>query len=525
MQRYDAVVIGGGHNGLAAALHLLTQGWRVAIVEAKDRFGGAVKTGELTAPGFRHDVAAMNLSMFAGSPFLARHREILTANGLAFVAAPRCFATVFPDDTFLGVDADPDSTVGGIERLCARDAQAWTDMLHIFKRDAPFIFALLNNRMPSIKTARIIFGAVRRHGLSWLDDLMRLLVASPRDFLDAHFEHHKVKTMMAAWGLHLDFSPEIAGGALFPYLESMASQAFGMVIGQGGADTIIMAMVGAIREKGGMLISGSPVVNIEIDNGRATGVVLADGRMLHASRAVVANVHPKILAERLLPRHPKFAGFVRRMSRLRAGPGTMMIHLAMHDLPDWKAGAHVREYAYVHVAPNLAMMSRVYAEAGDGMLPELPVLVVGQPTTIDPSRAPAGKHVLWIQVRTLPAQIKGDAAGIISTRDWDQAKEQYADRVLDILEQYAPGTRAKIIQRCVFSPVDLERENANLIGGDSLSGSHHLDQSFFLRPAAGYSRYATPAKGLYMCGASTWPGAGTGAASGFMLAQHLAAVR
>jgi phytoene dehydrogenase-like protein len=520
--QYDAVVVGGGHNGLAAAVHLLSRGWRVAVVEANEDFGGAVKTRELTIPGFRHDVAAMNLSMFAGSPFLARHRQALIANGLAFVPAARSFATVFRDNTFLGVDSDLNSTLKGIEALSPSDAKSWKYMLDTFQVDAPFIFALLNNRMPSMKSAQVLLNAVRKQGLTWLYDLIRLLVSSPREYLDAHFVNPKVKTMMAAWGLHLDFAPDVAGGALFPYLESMASQAFGMVIGQGGADTIVRSMLGVIRQKGGDLIAGSPVIEILVNKGLATGVRLANGRELHGSRAVIANVHPKILAEKLLPRSPRYARFLHSISRFRAGPGTMMIHLAMDDLPDWKAGAQVREYAYVHVAPDLEMMSRVYAHACDGFLPEEPILVVGQPTAIDPSRAPPGKHVLWIQVRTLPADIKGDSKNVISARNWDHAKEQYADRVLDILEEYAPGSRAKIIRRSVFSPLDLERENPNLIGGDSLSGSHHLDQSFLLRPAPGYSRYLTPAKGLYMCGASTWPGAGTGAASGFILAQYLA---
>jgi phytoene dehydrogenase-like protein len=170
----------------------------------------------------------------------------------------------------------------------------------------------------------------------------------------------------------------------------------------------------------------------------------------------------------------------------------------------------------------MEMMSKAYAEAMAGLLPLEPVLVVGQPTALDPSRAPEGKHVLWIQVRVLPADIKGDAKGEIAGSDWDRIKDAYADRVLDILDIYAPGIRAKILGRSVFSPVDLERENANLIGGDNLSGSHHLDQNFLFRPVAGYSRYRTPVKNLYLCGASTWPGAGTGAGSGYMLAQMLA---
>jgi len=200
----------------------------------------------------------------------------------------------------------------------------------------------------------------------------------------------------------------------------------------------------------------------------------------------------------------------------------MMIHLALSGLPDWTAGKALQNFAYVHIAPDLEMMSRVYAEAMGGLLPAEPALVIGQPTAIDPSRAPAGQHVLWIQVRVLPAEFRGDAAGEISGQNWDEIKDAYAERVLDIAERYAPGLRGKILARSVFSPLDLERENPNLIGGDNLSGSHHLDQNFLFRPVAGYSRYRTPVGSLFMCGASTWPGAGTGAGAGFMLGKMLA---
>jgi phytoene dehydrogenase-like protein len=168
------------------------------------------------------------------------------------------------------------------------------------------------------------------------------------------------------------------------------------------------------------------------------------------------------------------------------------------------------------------MMGKAYSEAMSGLLPAEPVLVVGQPTAIDPSRAPAGRHILWVQVRVVPARISEDAAGTIAARDWASAKEAYADRVLDIIEGYALGTKAKVLARYVESPADLERRNPNLVGGDQLGGSHHLSQNFMFRPIPGWARYATPVKDLYMTGASTWPGAGTGAGSGYMLAKTLA---
>ncbi|NNU60047.1 phytoene desaturase family protein [Ochrobactrum soli] len=521
---FDAVVVGAGHNGLAAAVHLAAKGWRVAVVEAAASPGGAVKTLELTEPGFRHDWAAMNLSMFAGSAFHATYAADLAAQGLEFVPAQNCFASVFRDGTHLGVSSDVTVTNARIAELSPVDAEAWATMLSDFERNAPHIFGLLGSPMPSLAAVRTVWKAYRSLGMDNLWRIAQLLLATPRDFLDANFESPKLKAMMAAWGLHLDFAPDVAGGALFPYLESMTNQAFGMVIGKGGADTIIRAMAGLLQEKGGQLILGQRVEKISLDKaGRATGVVLSDGRTLSAKRAVIANLNPKVLfGSDMLPRSAVPQKVNKATNAFRAGPGTMMIHLAMDELPNWTAGAELKRFAYVHIAPDLAMMARVYAEAMDGLLPGEPALVVGQPTAIDPSRAPEGKHVLWVQVRVLPAEIKGDAMGEIAVADWNSAKDAYADRVIGILERYAPGISGMIRARSVFSPADLERENANLIGGDNLSGSHHLDQNFLFRPIAGYSRYKTPVRSLYMCGASTWPGAGTGAGSGFMLAKMLA---
>lgn len=522
MLKYDAVVIGAGHNGLAAAVHLASKGWRVAVVEGKPEAGGAVKTVEVTEPGFRHDLCAMNLSMFAGSAFHAAHAEALARHGLRFVPASHCFASVFPDGTSLGVGTDQIETANAIAALSPRDARQWSAMVDDFGRKAPHLMALLSAPMPSVQSVKTIWKAWRAGGSSMLYDLAKLLLASPRSFLDGHFENDKLKAMMAAWGLHLDFAPDVSGGAVFPYLESMANQIFGMVIGEGGADTIIRSMISLLQENGGEVLLSAPVEKVLMEGGKAKGVILADGRVLTATRAVISNVHPKLLFGSMVPPDPDRTGFDAAMAKFRAGPGTMMIHLAMDELPNWTASKALRQFAYVHIAPDMAMMNRAYSEAMDGLLPAAPALVVGQPTALDPSRAPDGKHVIWVQVRVVPALIRGDAKGEIASTDWDEMKDAYADRVLAIIEDYAPGFKAKIRSRHILSPLDLERENPNLMGGDSLSGSHHLDQNFMLRPVAGYSRYKTPVQGLYICGAATWPGAGTGAGSGFMLAKMLA---
>ncbi len=522
MSSYDAIVIGAGHNGLAAAVHLAAKGWKVAVVEQAQEAGGAVKTREVTLPGFKHDLFAMNLSMFAGSPFFAAYKDRLFTNGFGIAGASDCFSSAFPDGSWLGVSSDLDATAKRIAALSVKDAEAWRKMVAAFADDAPPIFGLLGSPMPSWAAAKIIWRAYRERGASWLGDLARLVLSSPREYLDARFENDKLKVMMSAWGMHLDFAPDVAGGALFPYLESMANQAFGMALGQGGAAGMIDALVATLKSLGGEVHLGRAVEKVETSGDRATGVRLADGEVLSARRAVIANAHPKLVFGKLLAKDSARAAFDAKVDGFRAGPGTMMIHLALSDLPDWKAGDDLKRFAYVHLAPDFEMMGATYAQARAGLLPREPVLVVGQPTTVDPSRAPEGKHVLWVQVRVLPATIRGDAAGAIAATHWDEGKAPYAARVLELLERYAPGLSGKILGQAVFSPLDIERENPNLIGGDSLSGSHHLDQNFIFRPVFGWSRYKTPVKSFYLCGASTWPGAGTGAGSGFMLAKMLA---
>lgn len=530
---HDAIVIGAGHNGLACALHLATRGWSVLVLEQAQVAGGAVKTAEVTLPGFRHDLYAMNLSMFAGSAFHAEHGGRLAGHGLAFVPATRPFASAFlagegegggvgagVGPAWLGVEQGLEATLARIERVSPRDALAWRALDARFEREAPHLFALMGAPLPSWQAARALWRMGRALGLAGLADSARMLLSSPRDWLAGQFESDAVRCLLATWGLHLDFAPDVAGGALFPYLEAMAGQRFGMALGRGGADVIVKSMVAALRAGGGELRTGTRVGRIHTAGGRATAVELDDGERIEARRAVIANVHPRALYGALLADAAP-AGSARARD-LRPGPATMMIHLALDALPAWQAAEALQTFAYVHLAPSLAQMSQAYTEAMAGLLPSEPVLVVGQPTAVDPSRAPAGKHVLWVQVRVLPAEPRGDAAGSIAAGHWDEIKDRYAERVLDLLERHAPGLRATILGRCVLSPADLERDNPNLVGGDSLSGSHHLDQYFLFRPAFGRSRWRTGVAGLYHIGASTWPGAGTGAASGYLLAKDLA---
>jgi phytoene dehydrogenase-like protein len=518
---YDAVVIGAGHNGLAAAVVLASAGWSVLVVERNDEPGGAVRTAEVTLPGFHHDLFATNLNLFAGSPFHAEFGDDLAIHGLEFAPSDKPFSSVFPGGGFVGVSTDMEATLAMVRAVSADDAVAWAALADRFGQVAPHLFPLLGTTIPSAGALKALVSGSRALGLNWPLDLARLVLQSSREFVEEHFESPEVQALCASWGMHLDFPPDAPGGALFPFLETFASGANGMVLGKGGARTMIDALVSLLRSLGGEVRTSSAVAAVTVDGERATGVQLADGERITARRAVVANLTPKVLFGGLVPDALLDSRFRRRVDAYKHAPGTLMVHLALDELPNWNAGNQVREWSYVHIGPYLEDMNLAYQRAVGGMLPERPTLVVGQPTAVDPTRAPAGKHILWIQVRMVPATIRGDASHEIETTDWDEAKELYADRVIRLIEEHAPGLSRNILGRHVLSPADLEAYNPNLIGGDSLGGSHHPMQFFGLRPFPGWTRYRTPIEGLFMCGASTWPGAGVGAGSGYLLGKRL----
>lgn len=515
---YDAILIGAGHNSMAAALHLAAKGWRVGVFEAASVPGGAVKTGEYTLPGFRHDWAAMNLSLFAGSPFFKVYGAELMRHGLEFVPVANPFATAFPDGTWLGVSNDAAITTARMAEVSPEDAETWGRLTQAFPADAPHLFGLLGSEMKMRALAYFGFKILRAKGLSGSLDLARFLLASPRQYLAETFRHPKTQAMLAAWGMHLDFAPDVAGGALFPYLEGMAAQAFGMVIGKGGADTIIRALQAAITARGGTVECNAEVARITHVGGVARGVTLAGGREVTA-RHVIANLAPRHLSRLCGPILPAYDA---AMTGFAHAPGTMMIHLATSGLPDWRAGEALQGFAYVHLAPGMDQMARTYQQAKAGLLPDEPIIVVGQPTAFDPSRAPEGQHALWLQVRMAPGTILGDAKGEIAATDWASAAEPFAERALGILERYAPGIQGKILGKRIVPPTALEADNANLVGGDQLCGSHHLAQHFLFRPARGHADGSTPIRNLHLTGAAVWPGAGAGAGPGYLLARKLA---
>jgi phytoene dehydrogenase-like protein len=523
---YDAIVVGAGHNGLVCAVYLARAGWKVLVLERNERVGGAVMSGEVTRPGFVHDLYAMNQNLFLGSPVYAELKDDLERHGLRYKTSQKPYSNAFPDGSSLRVYSDQERTSALLREHSETDAEGFERLYDKYKAFGQSFLPIYGTPLPSAEAAWSLARAARSQGIAELTDLAQIVASSTRELGDAYFTTPEMKALVATWGMHLDFGPDVSGGAMFPFLEVFADMEFGMSVVEGGASRMPEALAGLLREYGGEVRTGAEVSRILADEGgrdggRVSGVELLSAERIDASRAVVANLAPSVLFGRLLPERILPERFRPRVKAYKHGPGTMMVHLALSGRPRWRAGGDLDEFAYVHIAPYVEDLARTYTDSVNGVLPESPMLVVGQTSAVDPSRAPEDGEVLWVQVRTLPSEIRGDAAGEIEARTWQEAREPVADRVTRKLEEYAPGIGDLVLDRAVFSPEDLERHNPNLKGGDSLGGSHHLRQNFVFRPFPGWSNYSMPVENLYMVGAATWPGAGTNATSGYLAAKKI----
>lgn len=518
----DAIIIGAGHNGLTCAVTLAQKGWKVLVLERAAVAGGAAKTAAVTLPGYLHDLYATNVGLFLGSAFYRANASAMRALGFEPVVSQCAYSSVFPDGSGIGVTTDAAQTHENLRRVSAADAAAWDELAALFDRTAPHFLPLMQMPMPSFRALRQAWKLRRALKSSGMVDLAQQLLKSPREFGDYWFEDERVKALVAPWAMHLDFGPDVANGALFPFVESMVNARNGIALARGGIGRLVEALTGMLQARGGRVSTGQRVEHILLHRGRAVGVRLAGGAELRAKRAVIGNVTPTQLVEQLLDVDALPAGYVRKSRGYRYGPGTMMMHLALAAPLQWRAGDDFSRYAYVHIGPYVRDLALAYTQALNGSLPDEPMLVVGQPTAVDPTRAPDGRHVLWVQVRALPAQPRFDTRdGRIKAGKWSEIKEAYADLVMRKIARYAPNLSAVTLKRVVYSPLDLERDNPNLVGGDSVAGSHHMDQNYLFRPFPGWSRYKTPIDGLYVVGAATWPGGGLNATSGYLLANAL----
>ena len=517
----DHVIIGSGINALVAAALLARKGRRVLVLERAATPGGCLRSEACTLPGFTHDVMAATFVLFLTSPAHAELGADLARHGLEFCHTKHPTAVLRPDGSALVLSMDRAANVAAFNALAPGDGDRHATDVGAIEADAAFLFALLGGRLWSWPVLKLLIGQARRRGPRGLAAWFGQALAPARGWLETGYESPLVRALWAPWVLHAGLTPESAFSGQMGKVIAFALEAAGAPVAKGGAAAAVAAFRALIEEKGGELRTGADVDRILVRDGRVAGVRLASGEEI-AAPSVLASVAPGQLYERLLADAPVAAE--REAARVfRHGRGNFQLHYALDRPPEWLTPG-LDDVALIHLAEGVDSVSKSANEAERGLLPETPTICVGQPHRLDPSRAPEGKAVLWLQIPDAPRMIKGDAAGRIAGRDWDAAtREAFADRIEAILARHIRDFAAIRLARRAHSPADLAELNVNLVGGDPYGGACSIDQFFLWRPFARGAGGGPPVRGLHHIGASTHPGPGLGGGSGYLAAKALGA--
>jgi len=526
MSDADYIVVGSGINALVCAAMLGAKGRKVLVLERNERIGGCIRTDAVTAPAFTHDVMATTFVLFVTSPAFAALGPKLIERGLTFCDSETPTGVLMPDGRYAVLSKDRARNIAQFEALAPGDGGAFDAEMQQFGANAGFVFGLLGGSLWSWPTARLIAREAWRRGLRGLATFFGEALASGRAHLETRYSSDVVRALFAPWVLHCGIGPESAYGGEMVKVIGFALEAAGAPIVKGGAQNLLDAFAKLIADQGGSIRTGADVERVELDRaGRATGVQLVGGGRLSAAQGVICSVAPEQLYRRFLKDRPLPEDVSVGLSRFRYGKGDMQIHYALSAPPRWKH-PELGKVALLHLTPGLDGVSRASNECERGLLPAVPTICVGQPTALDPSRAPEGKAILWLQLPEAPRVVKGDAANEIdipADGTWTEAlREAYADRVEAILAQHIENFRDGVMVRRTYSPADLAAMNVNLVGGDPYGGFCGLDQFFLWRPFKSSVNHKTHVPGLYHIGASTHPGPGLGGSSGFLLAQDIA---
>ena len=514
--KYDALIIGGGHNGLVCAFYLARAGLRVRVLERRHIVGGAAVTEEFH-PGFRNSTASYTVSLLR--PKVIADMK-LHARGWRVVE--RQISNFLPHDGgYLKLGGGHARTRAEFARFSARDAEALPRYEEALERVAAVLRDLALKTPPNAGGGirALLAAAAQGRRLAGMEieaqrDTLDLFVKSARDFLDGWFENDYVK---AAFGFDAVVgnyaSPDTPGSAYV-----LLHHVFGEVNGKkgawghsvGGMGAITQLMAEACVEAGVEISLETPASRLLVDGGRVAGVRLESGEEI-AAGVVAANVGPALLYRHLVGRADLPADFARRMDGYKAGSGTFRMNVALSELPDFTVlpGQGEHHTAGIMICPTLDYMDRAYVSARAHGMSDEPIVEMTIPSTVDDSLAPPGCHVAALFCQQF-------APGL----DWDARREEAADRIIDTVTAHAPNFKASVIARQIHSPLDLERK-FGLVGGDIMHGHMSLDQLWAARPVLGHGDYRGPISGLYMCGAGTHPGGGVTGAPGHNAAHEI----
>ena len=520
--RYDAVVVGGGHNGLTCAAYLARAGKRVLVLEKRPVVGGAAVSEEIF-PGFTYTVCSYVVSLFR--PHIVRDLE-LPKHGLEIIPLEASFSPL-PDGDSLCRWGDPHRTRREIARFSAKDAEVYPEFSLAMSQLARFTKSIIDNPAPnpaSLNPGELMQAVKASSGLRQANAdqrylYLKLLTMSAADFLDEWFESDVLKAPMSVSGIIGTFlgvrSPGTAYVLLHHYMGEIdgAMRAWGFA--KGGTGGISNAIARSAQALGAEIITEAPVGNVIIKNGKAVGVAMENGDEILAD-TVVSGLDPRRTYMSLVGEEYLDEDLLEQIGHYKYRGSSGKVNLAVDRLPEFACrpgdGPHL--YGDVAIAPSVRYLEKAYDQAKYGDFSERPYINMVVPTLLDPTMAPPGKHVISCFVQYAPYDIKEGAP------NWPQRREDFGDAVVDTLSEYIPGLKDSILHRQVLTPWDMEQEYG-LTEGNIFHGELSLEQLLYLRPVAGYAKYKTPVQGLWMCASGTHPGGGIMGASGEMAAKAI----
>jgi phytoene dehydrogenase-like protein len=521
-KRYDAVIVGGGHNGLVTAAYLARAGRKVLVVEKREMVGGCSVTEEVW-PGFKVSTAAYLTSLLQER--IIRELELERFGYKVYPKDPSFFSP-FPDGRYLFFWQDEQKTLTEIAKFSPRDAGRFPKYEAHLERLAHVVESLLLITPPEFPPHRMgdyvdwlkIMGRLRGLSRDEIVGLVKIFTQSAADFLDDWFESEQLKVTLATDGvIGANGGPRSAGTAYILLHHCMGGVngkrgLWGFV--RGGMGAVSEAIAASARSSGAEIRTSVAVDRVLVRDRAARGVVLMGGEEIEAD-VVASNLDPKQTFLRLLSANDTEDEFRKAIGRFRCEGTSLKINFALSGLPEFRAypgapGPH--HGATMHICPSVEYIERAWDDAKYGKPSERPLIELTIPTTYDDSIAPPGRHIMGAFLQYAPYRL---AEG-----SWDESREKYADHVLDLIEEYVPNIRSIIVERQVLTPLDLERR-FGITGGNIFHGEMSLDQMFVMRPVAGWAKYKTPVRNLYLCGSGAHPGGGVMGAPGYNAAMRI----